>query len=108
MHAIYTFLMQVPPELCTKELKQEASSQFETQYAPLCDENNWYQEMALVTKSGRVIQLCSSGDWRGRDSWYSVIRKIEQGKRWAWAWKFALECITTLCGMAHNVAYVEK
>ncbi len=95
MHAIYTFLMQLPANRCTKELKEEASSQFETQYAPLCDENNWYQETALVTRTGRVIQLCDNGDWRGRDSWYGVIRKVEPKKRWDWAWKFALECVST-------------
>ena len=92
MHAIYTFLMQLPANLCTKDLKQEASSQFETQYAPLCDENNWYQETALVTKTGRVMQLCGNGDWRGRDSWHGVITKIKPEERWNWAWKFALDC----------------
>ena len=93
MHAIYSFLMELPIRAGAKELKEQATSQFETQYVPLCDENNWYQETALVTKTGRVIQLCGKGDWRGRDSWYGVIRKIEPEKRWDWAWKFALDCV---------------
>ena len=95
MHAIYTFLMELPIKRCAKDLKQEAVSQFETQFVPLCDENNWYQEMALVTRTERVLQLCGNGDWRGRDSWYSEIRKVDRGKRWNWAWKFALDCVST-------------
>jgi len=95
MHAIYTFLMELPIKLCAKDMKQEATSQFEMDYVPLCDENNWYQEMALVTKTGRVMQLCDHGDYRGRDSWYGVVRKIDREKRWDWAWKFSLECVAT-------------
>lgn len=95
MHAIYTFLMDLPIQRCAKEVKRAALSQFELQYLPLCDENNWYQEMALVTRTERVLQLCGDGDWRGRDSWYSTIRKIERGKRWDWAWKFAIDCCAT-------------
>ena len=95
MHAIYTFLMQLPAGLCARELKKKALSEFETQYVPHCDENNWYQAMALVTRAGRVIQLCGKGDWRGRDSWYSVIRRIDEEKRWDWAWKLALDCVAT-------------
>ena len=91
MHAIYTFLMQLPDGQCAKNLKKAALSEFESQYVPLCDENNWYQEMALVTQTGRVIQLCDYGDYRGRDSWYGVIKKVHREKRWDWAWKFSLE-----------------
>ena len=61
MHAIYTFLMQLPDGQCVKDLKKEALSEFEAQYVPLCDENKWYREAALVTKTGRVIQLCGAG-----------------------------------------------
>lgn len=43
MHAIYTFLMELSIHRCARELKQEAVSQFELRYVPLCDENNWYQ-----------------------------------------------------------------
>ena len=95
MHAIYSFLMELPIKLCAKDLKQEAACLFEAEYVPLCDENNWYQETALVTKPGRVIQLCGKDDWRGRDSWYSFIKKIKQKSRWNWAWKFALDCAAT-------------
>lgn len=95
MHGIYSFLMELPVKLCSKELKGEAVSEFETQYAPLCDENNWYQETALITKSGRVLQLCGNGDWRGRDSWHGLITKVERQKRWDWAWKFSLECVAS-------------
>jgi hypothetical protein len=95
MHAIYSFLMELPIRAGAKELKESATSQFETQYVPLCDENNWYQEAALVTKSGRVIQLCEKGDWRGRDSWYGVVRKIKPEKRWDWTWKFSLSAVAT-------------
>ena len=95
MHAIYTFLMQLPDGPRVKNLKKEALSEFESQYVPLCDENNWYQEMALVTKTGRVIQLCDHGDYRCRDSWYGVIRKIDREKRWDWAWKFSLDTVAT-------------
>lgn len=91
MHGIYSFLMELPTKLCARDLKKEAVCQFEAQYVPLCDENNWYQETALVTRTGRVMQLCGNGDWRGRDSWYGLIRKVEPQKRWDWAWKFALE-----------------
>ena len=95
MHGMYSFLMELPIKLCSKDLKKEAISQFETQYVPLCDENNWYQETALITRTGRVLQLCGNGDWRGRDSWYGLIRKVEPQKRWDWVWKFALECSAT-------------
>jgi len=95
MHAMYSFLMKMPIRAGAKELKAAATSQFETDYAPLCDENNWYQETALITQSGRVIQLCGNGDWRGRDSWYGAIRKVKPQKRWDWAWKFALATIAT-------------
>jgi hypothetical protein len=95
MHAIYSFLMDLPIKLGARHLKEQAISEFEAQYVPLCDENNWYQETALVTKTGRVIQLCGRGDWRGRDSWYGVIRKVEPARRWDWAWKFSLETIAT-------------
>ena len=43
MHAIYLFLMELPIKAAAKELKEEATSQFEMEYVPLCDENNWYQ-----------------------------------------------------------------
>lgn len=95
MHGIYTFLMQLPPKLPAKALKKQALSEFEEQYVPLCDENNWYQEMALVTETGRVIQLCGAGDYRGRDSWHGVLKKIDRDKRWHWAWKFSLDCVAT-------------
>lgn len=95
MHAIYSFLMDLPIKHCAKDLKVEADSQFESQYVPLCDENNWFQETALITKTGRVIQLCGRGDWRGRDSWYGIIRKVEPAKRWDWAWKFSLSAVAT-------------
>ncbi len=95
MHAIYSFLMELPIKLCDKDLKEAATSHFEEQYVPLCDDNNWYQETALVTETGRVIQLCKRGDYRGRDSWYGLIKKVKPEKRWDWVWKFALDCVST-------------
>jgi hypothetical protein len=38
MHAIYSFLMELPIRAGSKELKDSATSQFETQYVPLCDD----------------------------------------------------------------------
>lgn len=93
MHATYSFLLDLPVDDKSTDLARAAMSRFVTDYASFCGENNWYQEIALVTKSGRAYQLNKKDDWRGRGEFFSMIEKVKKKDRWGWAWKFALKCV---------------
>jgi len=73
MHAIYSFLMELPTKLCVKDLKKTAASQFEVNFAPFCDEEQpepgrparigslYVQKWALGEAPSKRIQVTVQG-----------------------------------------------
>ena len=72
-------------------LDMEAGTILDSEYLHLCDENNWYTRMALVTKTGRVVQLCDDDDWRERFELAKNFEEMPPEKRWESALRFARE-----------------
>ena len=92
-HAIYSFLINVDPAGDDQALAAEALDAISGWAEKNCDDNNWYQEMALVTANGRTVSLCEGGVCVGGDSLGRDLAELPQGERWEWARLFALQCV---------------
>lgn len=95
-HATYSFLLSLEDEHNPKE---EAISVFESFAADRCDDNNWFQEEALVLIDGQTFCMCPEDDYRGRNILYQEILKVPQEERWNWSRKFALDCVVLDMGV---------
>jgi len=60
-----------------------------------CDENNWYQEEAVVLADGRALSMATPGDYRGRDWLGNEFIGMPQETRWERARLFAMQCVAT-------------
>lgn len=100
MHASYFFLIDgLEMRQTDKRLSQEAMSRFLSRYEDLCNENNWYQEEVLLLSSGRLIQLCDTSDFRGRDVLYREWSTIAKTQRWPYAMRLAAEVVALDMGV---------
>jgi len=59
---------------------EETRAEFREFVADCFDENNWWQEVAALTKDGEAKVLAPSGDWRGRDKEGEMI--VKKGYNW--------------------------
>jgi hypothetical protein len=92
MHSTFVFLIDLEdPEDDGHLLDIEAGTVLDSEYLHLCDENNWYTRMALVTKTGCVVQLCDDDDWRERFELARSFEEMPPEKRWESALRFARE-----------------
>lgn len=71
MHGIYLF------RVTTNDI-QEALGAFMAWIDKRGDENNWFEPLCAINKSGHTKLLASKGDWRGRDATAaSLLREIQ-------------------------------
>src|SRR5256885_1551170 len=96
MHATYAFLINLETARADEDtVACEAKGIFERDYvSSYCDENNWYQEEAVVIRDGRIVNLCSEKDWRKRDALFREFTEIPQEQRWDYARLVALQCVS--------------
>lgn len=93
-HATYAFLLRIEnAEISDPEIARELGNTFYDRFNHRLDENNWYQEEAVVLRSGRVINLCPEDDYRGRTALFEELSKIPQEQRWEHARLVALGCV---------------
>lgn len=100
MHATYSFALYIHGAEIMDDvlLRTTALSQFTHRYAEKrMDENNGYQELVLITRNNRVLDLTGPGDYRGRDKWFPYVTGEVaaecDGWVWKWAWRLALGCV---------------
>ena len=84
MHATYSFLLQ-PDESAAENWPVWAAAEFLLRYAQLyCDEDNGYQEQALVLPDGQFEPMCSPDDRRERNWIQEELARTDQRYRWDW------------------------
>lgn len=83
MHATYWFLVDDEDEfLDDKEWGESLVASFEARYGEYLDENTFWEPEVAVTPSGRIAQLASPNDYRGRDAVYEWYAELPAEKRW--------------------------
>lgn len=90
-HATYAFLINVDDSQADQYIAAEVTETFASRYAiHFCDDNNWYQEQAVVLGDGRIIHLSPTMDWEDEEGPNFLAMPEEQ--RWDAARLLALQC----------------
>lgn len=90
MHGTYAFRIRIDPD--DDDLAGQARFAMGLYTEEYCNENNWYQEMALVTRDGRVINIAKEDDWWDRQEFAAQLEEEAKDK----AWEYALNLIRHL------------
>lgn len=93
MHTHYSFLITVQDMTASpNDIVAEVKSTFEQRYAnKYCDDNNYYQELALVLIDGRVFQLVEDNNPRKLNKLFYHFEDLPQPERWVNALKLTVD-----------------
>jgi hypothetical protein len=99
-HATYCFLINISdPEATDQEIASDVVDTIAMWAERHCDENNWYQEEAVVlanpdpARAGRVVGFAPVPGYRNEMG--ARISLIPQQDRWEWARLLSLQCVAS-------------